>query len=326
MTMRPPLRIALAGAGRWGTNYLRTLSSLGDCELTGIVEPGPNRARAAAWSVPVFPSLDHLLARSRPDAVVIAAPDRVHARLAHTALEADCDVLVEKPLALSFAAAVSLQDLARARGRVLAVGQTTACHPGFRRLKADIACGAIGKPVRAESTRTSHGMAVGNPLQDLAPHSLALAIGLFGLPDRVSAVHEGNDGSFELDYPDGFRFAARVEWTSLPPVRRLVLRGATGTLELDETEPPRPGDVLPLTLLCEEFIAACRTRVEPPAGAELGVTIVACLESLEASARAAGAPIALEWNADAMAADTARAGHDADPRTLAPPFDWTRLP
>lgn len=55
------------------------------------------------------------------DAVIVATPSEFHASIAYRALSAGQHVLVEAPMAMSFGDAEALVDLARERGRVLAV-------------------------------------------------------------------------------------------------------------------------------------------------------------------------------------------------------------
>ncbi|MFO7638752.1 MAG: hypothetical protein R6X14_05585, partial [bacterium] len=138
--------------------------------------------------------------------------------------------------------------------------------------------------------RTSRGIPGSDLLWDLAPHSVALAVALFGPPGQVSAERDDRQARFRLECGET-RFDARLAWHAGPPERRLTVRGTAGELELDELQPADPP---PLTALCRDFIHCCRTRQQPLADDRLGARVVAVIEALQESARAGGTPVALE--------------------------------
>ncbi len=117
------LRVAVAGAGAFGRNHLRVyreLESVGlGVTLAAAVEPDPARAAdaGAKYAIPVFPSIDALLAADlKLDAASVAVPTVHHHEVASALLDAGLDLLVEKPLAANLAEADDL--IARAeRGK-----------------------------------------------------------------------------------------------------------------------------------------------------------------------------------------------------------------
>jgi predicted dehydrogenase len=97
-----------------------------------VVEPDPDRAAEAAaqYAIPVFPSIDELLAADlRLDAAIVAAPTVHHCAVAAKLLEAGIDVLVEKPLAANLAQADDLIALAQRHNRILQVGHLERFNP-----------------------------------------------------------------------------------------------------------------------------------------------------------------------------------------------------
>lgn len=68
------------------------------------------------------------------DAVVIAAPDAVHAEVALAALDAGVHVLCEKPLALRLADCTAVADRAEQRGLIVQVGTMKRFDPAYERL------------------------------------------------------------------------------------------------------------------------------------------------------------------------------------------------
>ena len=89
-------RIAVAGAGVIGRAHVAALRESASCALSAIVDPV---ARVADADVPHYRSLDELLAKDRPDGVILATPNRLHVPQALQCIEAGLPILVEKPIA-----------------------------------------------------------------------------------------------------------------------------------------------------------------------------------------------------------------------------------
>ena len=279
-----PLRVAVIGAGRWGTNYVHTLAGLPDCRVVAVVDPDPE-VRARAVPIAALSSLDKLLANGKPDAVVISTPDHTHQALAVQCLETDIDVLVEKPMVSDPAGADRLVALADSRGLILGVGHNTIYNPRFDRLAARVAGGELGRPLQIHSHRTSRGREGSDPLRDLAPHDIAMAIHLFGAPARVRARRSDTGAGFELQYENGLHMSGSVEWSPTRRVRRFTVTGTDRTATLDETvAAPRQED-LPLTRLCRDFIRCSLERTAPKSDGRLGRKVVSCLSAIAESLR-----------------------------------------
>ncbi len=114
--------MGVLGVGRLGGAHARLLAQTPVFRLVGVHDVDEKRAAAVATDLATtsFPEASGLL--DAVDAVVIAVPTAVHFRVALQALEADCHVLVEKPLASTLEEADELIGLAEKRGRVLGVG------------------------------------------------------------------------------------------------------------------------------------------------------------------------------------------------------------
>ena len=130
------LRVAVAGAGAFGRNHLRVLRELESAGwgvvLAAAVEPSPARAAdaQAEYRIPVFASIDELLAAGPElDAAIVAAPTVHHHAVASALLEAGLDLLVEKPLAASLREADGLIEDAEKRGRIVQPGHLERFNP-----------------------------------------------------------------------------------------------------------------------------------------------------------------------------------------------------
>jgi len=100
------MRFGLLGTGYWAdTVHAAGLAAHPDVELVGVWGRDPAKAAAVAerHGTAGEPDLDALL--GKVDAVAIAVPPDVQAELACKAAGRGCHLLLEKPLALSAAAA-----------------------------------------------------------------------------------------------------------------------------------------------------------------------------------------------------------------------------
>ena len=68
-------------------------------------------------------------------AVVVATPAATHYNIVRQCLNAEKDVLAEKPLALKLSEALELCKLADEKNRILMVGHTFLFNPGIRKIK-----------------------------------------------------------------------------------------------------------------------------------------------------------------------------------------------
>jgi predicted dehydrogenase len=288
-----PVGIGLAGLGRWGRNYVKTLLALPECRLVAMADADRAiRDRIATQTgIPVRESAEELLADPAVEAVVIATPDRTHCSLASTALAAGRDVLVEKPMALEPDEAKALSEQAESSSRVLAVGHTAAYGQGFEKLMDEIRAMPLDAKIRASAIRTSSGYADGrsNPILDLCPHDIALAVLLFGTPTAARARSHGKSVKYEVIFKGGRSLSGRAEWCEPQHVRRFEVAGAKSTLS-DETGGPSNHDIreTPLGRQCLDFVECCRTRRQPLSSGRLGAHVVRCLGALASSARNGG--------------------------------------
>jgi len=116
-------------------------------QLAGIVTRDP--AKAAPYAVPAWTELTAALAQSAADAVYIATPVFLHAPQTIEALRAGKHVLCEKPMALNYAEALTMQRAAADTGRTLGIAYYRRMYPKVVRAKQLIEEGAIGRAVFA---------------------------------------------------------------------------------------------------------------------------------------------------------------------------------
>jgi predicted dehydrogenase len=100
--------------------------------LVAAIEPDPARAAdaAAKYKIPVFPSVEKLLAADlKLDAATVAVPTVHHHAVASELMDAKLDLLVEKPLAANLDEADSLIEKAERYNRIVQTGHLERFNP-----------------------------------------------------------------------------------------------------------------------------------------------------------------------------------------------------
>jgi predicted dehydrogenase len=133
--MSSPIRILCIGAGNMGRSHALAYHQLVGFEIVGICTRSPESREALnrelGGTYPEYSDVTTALAESQPDAVSISSYPDTHAPFARAALEADCHVFIEKPIADSVGAAEELIALARAKNRKLVAGYILRYHPSW---------------------------------------------------------------------------------------------------------------------------------------------------------------------------------------------------
>lgn len=139
-----------------GASHVATLAGgVPAAQVTRVFDMDTARAKTIAEGVgaEAADSAEALIADAEVDAIVIAAPDFVHAELAIAAITAGKYVLCEKPLAVTAEDAHQVVEAEIAAGRrFVQVGFNRRFDPGFRDLKGSIVDGSLG------DVRLMHGV------------------------------------------------------------------------------------------------------------------------------------------------------------------------
>ncbi len=195
-----PLQVAVVGAGAFGRNHLRVYRALErdgqpgrdrqQIKLVACVDPSEaaRSAVAAEYAVPVFASVEELLASDlHVDAASVCTPTVHHAAAATELLRAGIDVLIEKPIAASLAEADAILTAAAEHDRVVQVGHLERFNPAVT-----AATPLMNRPMFFESHRlsifTPRSLDV-DVVLDLMIHDLDVVLTLAASPVReVRAV------------------------------------------------------------------------------------------------------------------------------------------
>jgi predicted dehydrogenase len=319
-------QVAVVGCGYWGKNLVRNFAQLGSLAMICDATPaGQETARQIAPQAAVVTDMQEVLAAGI-EGVVIATPAETHFDLTAQALEAGRDVLVEKPLALTYEQGARLVRLARERERILMVGHVLEYHPAVVRLVELVQAGEVGKVHYIYSNRLSLGKVrrEENILWSFAPHDVAVILRLMdSMPFQVAAC----GGSYlqaniadvtvtNLLFDNGVRAHIHVSWLHPFKEQRLVIIGSRKMASFDDVAKklvlydqrvdikegqPVPvkgsGEEVsfsvdePLRLECQAFLDARATRRPPKTDGESGLRVLKVLQAAQRSLVMNGEPV-----------------------------------
>jgi predicted dehydrogenase len=294
---RNVLKVAVIGAGYWGPNLARNFKASPAWDLCAIVDMDLERAWKVAGplgDVPVFGTLDELLATADVDAVAIATPARTHHGVAMAAMAAGKHVVVEKPLAATWEQGVEMVEFADAAGLTLMADHTYCYPPAALKIRELIAEGALGEILFVDSIRINLGLIQPDVdvFWDLAPHDLSLLDFILpgGLqPERVAA--QGADplgtgkscvGHLTFALPNNAMAHINVNWLSPTKIRQLVVGGSQRTLVWDDLNPQQRISVYDRGVNFEKASATAAQRKAQAVSYRLGDTWSPALPETEA--------------------------------------------
>jgi len=206
--MAKKLKVGVIGLGM-GKCHVRGFANRTDAEVAAAADLSAERRDSIQeeYGVPrVYEEGADMLEKEDLDIAVIATPNVLHAPLTIKALEADCHVLCEKPMAMSVEEAESMQKKAEEKKKVLMVNFSYRFSDITFALKEQIAEGVIGDVYYVRSVwhrrRGFPGfggwfgkkeLSGGGPLVDLGVHRIDLALWLMGNPRPVSVYGVTHD-------------------------------------------------------------------------------------------------------------------------------------
>lgn len=143
------LKIAVVGVGLGGQIHLKRIKNSREVILDSII--APNRALnceiAAKEGVPIFHTITECIERNRPDGIIIASPNQVHAEQTRVCIEAEIPVLLEKPITSNLDEGRELCDLIERSNAKILVGHHRAHNPILKVARNAILEGRLGRLV-----------------------------------------------------------------------------------------------------------------------------------------------------------------------------------
>lgn len=265
--MTQSIRCGVIGFGLAGRIFhSAVIDATPGLDLAAIVQRSGDAAQKAYPHVPVYRSLDAMLAEAALDVVVVATPNDTHVPLAAQCLRAGKHVVIDKPVAISSAEAASLVPIVRETGRRVFVYHNRRWDGDFLTVQQLLKTDRLGVLRTFEShfdrfrptpktgawrEEVGHGNGI---LLDLGSHLGDQALVLFGLPTAIwgdvrserAGSHVDDAFDLRLYYPELTVWLRSTSLSPLPAVRFLA-EGTAGSYRKDNLDPQedalRSGDL-----------------------------------------------------------------------------------
>ena len=293
------IKLALIGCGKWGKNYLKTVTAIEGCELKWACDLDYQKLNQAA---PVYPQTRFtenkadILNDSEVQGVIIATTPESHYMLAKEAINKGKAVLVEKPVTINRKDSNDLIELAAAQNTILMAGYTLIYHPAVKKIKGlleekDI----VDELYYLYMSRTNSASQAPNVdvLHDLAVHDIYLSRHLIGV-DPIWVIANGesyiqspynNVINILMGFPDGKIASIFASFIHTEKTRKITLVASKTKLVFDDAQTTDrkiqlfdkvegehflavEENLEPLTQECLHFIECIRENKEPISGRE----------------------------------------------------------
>lgn len=254
------LKVAVFGAGAIArASHIPGYAANENCELTAIADVSPESLAGVRekWHFErEYNDCSDLLAHEKPDLVSICLPNKYHARYAIEAMRAGCDVILEKPVAVTLEEALAIRDAQKETGRRLAVCFSHRFNSMVRAARTALLDGKIGKPYMIRIRFAHNGpwpgwavtdwfynpeIAGGGAALDMGIHAIDLARWLIGDVTRVSGLTatlrkpialEDNMTAL-LQFGNSAMGYLDCGWTSCAGFSGIEIMGDTGAITVD---------------------------------------------------------------------------------------------
>lgn len=269
--MAQPIRCGVIGFGLAGRIFhAAVIDATEGLTLAAIVQRNGDEAQQAYPSVPIYRSVEALLADGNVDVVVVATPNQTHAPLAEQCLRAGKHVVVDKPAAVTSSETASLLKVSQQTGGRVFVYHNRRWDGDFLTIQQLLESGRLGtvraleshfdrfRPAPKANAWREEPEPGSGILLDLGSHLVDQALVLFGLPTAVWGDVRSErpdsrvDDTFDLRlyYPDLTVWLRSSSLAYLPAVRFLA-NGTSSSYRKDNLDPQedalRAGDLFQST-------------------------------------------------------------------------------
>lgn len=193
------IKTAIVGFGMSAkTFHIPFIRQSSDFKLVAISTSQSAQAQVAFPHATIYANAFDMIRDADVDLVIITSPNAVHYELALACLEANHNVVVEKPFVTNIEDGMALMRLAKEKGLALSVFQNRRWDGDFLTVRSLIQGRLLGKmrsfeshfdrfrPTIRDRWREQKGVGTGI-WYDLGPHLIDQSLSLFGLPTSVTA-------------------------------------------------------------------------------------------------------------------------------------------
>ena len=143
------MRYALIGCGRISPNHIAAAKANG-LEFAGIcdIDQEVMKEKASGFDlgeVPQYTDYREILEKERPELVAIATESGKHAAIALDCIEAGCNLIIEKPIALSLADADAILKAAKEKGVKVCANHQNRFNKSVQKIREALEAGRFGR-------------------------------------------------------------------------------------------------------------------------------------------------------------------------------------
>jgi len=213
------VRVLIIGVGGMGRAHIRRLNRIPEVEIVAFADPADTSIAATKEAYPDLADVasyrDYRIAlkEAQPDAAVIVSPHSDHLEHGLACLNAGVHVLMEKPFVAGSANAEHLIDVAKERGKHLAVAYQRHLEGAYMFLHDLVQNGELGEVQfvsayqaqawlkgTAGTWRQDPELSAGGQLNDSGSHLLDIVLWITGLePEVVNAFIDNRGTKVDID-------------------------------------------------------------------------------------------------------------------------------
>lgn len=300
--------LALIGAGKWGQNYLRTVSQLNNCIIKYVCAKKQKTLDILPNRYIKILSIDYLVKKKDIDGFIIATPGSTHFEIAKKLLSLGKNLLIEKPLTINYNQALILQKIWQIKKTKILVGHTYLYNSAYKIFKI------LYKDIKDVKSINFEGLSSPerkdlSVIWDWGPHPISMLIDLINKPIKTvkakGLIKNSNTKLYDtiyatLQFINGIKASIHISWQGSIKVRRLTVNGKDKKIEFDDTNtshrkiliqipnnPPKYPKYKPETALnyeLLEFADAILSSKKITSDINLGVEVTRILSAIEQSA------------------------------------------
>lgn len=141
------IKVAVIGCGVICHNHLIPLSNMPNIEIAAVCDIKPQKAEAVAkeFGCKYYTDYEEMIEKERPDSVHVCLPHYLHAKAAVYCMQHGADVLCEKPMDITLAAAKEMARVHEKTGKKLGIIFQNRYNSGSVFLKSKLDAGKLGK-------------------------------------------------------------------------------------------------------------------------------------------------------------------------------------
>ena len=186
-------KVALIGAGKWGSAYADILHQCHQAKLVGISDLNQNNTKPIAekHGVSAYLNYKEMLDKEKPEAVFVCTADWEHLDPCLEIIERNLHLFVEKPLAMNLSDAKKIVEAANSKNIKFTVGHILRFDPRYYKIYELVKSGELGSILHIFCRRNDliktpkHYRGKTDPIFQLAIHDIDIVRWLGGNITRV---------------------------------------------------------------------------------------------------------------------------------------------